>query len=63
MGAHGGARCARCESLALADVVDVDHVQPLALGGDDIDENVQPTCKNCHNLKTREDFGAIVPPF
>ncbi|MEU5031945.1 MULTISPECIES: HNH endonuclease [Streptomyces] len=31
-------------------------MQPLALGGEDIDENVQPLCKSCHNLKTREDF-------
>ena len=56
VGARGGARCARCGSLVLADVVDVDHVQPLALGGEDTDGNVQPLCHGCHLTKTGEDF-------
>ncbi|MWA14273.1 HNH endonuclease [Streptomyces sp. BA2] len=57
VGAHGGARCARCGLLVLADVVDVDHMQPLALGGEDTDGNVQPLCRECHQLKTRTEFG------
>ncbi|MFD4141556.1 HNH endonuclease [Streptomyces sp. NPDC058572] len=61
VGARGGARCARCGSLVLADVVDVDHVQPLALGGEDTDTNVQPLCHGCHLAKTGEDFGAAMP--
>ena len=56
VGACGGARCARCGSLILADVVDVDHVQPLALGGEDTDGNVQILCRDCHLIKTGEDF-------
>ncbi|MEU0981110.1 HNH endonuclease signature motif containing protein [Streptomyces griseus] len=56
VGARGGARCARCGSLVLAGVVDVDHVQPLALGGEDTDTNVQPLCRDCHQVKTGEDF-------
>ncbi|MFI6607129.1 HNH endonuclease [Streptomyces sp. NPDC050507] len=52
-----GARCARCGLLVLADVVDVDHMQPLALGGEDTDGNVQPLCHGCHLDKTAEDFG------
>lgn len=56
VGARGGARCARCGSLVLAGLVDVDHVQPLALGGEDTDTNVQPLCRDCHQVKTGEDF-------
>ncbi|WP_406405296.1 HNH endonuclease [Streptomyces sp. NBC_00879] len=63
VGARGGARCARCGSLVLADVVDVDHVRPLSLGGEDTDGNVQPLCRGCHLVKTREDFGVQAPPF
>ncbi len=54
-----GARCARCGSLVLADVVDVDHVQPLALGGTDTDGNVQVLCHQCHQLKTSTEFGRV----
>ncbi|OII70130.1 MULTISPECIES: HNH endonuclease [unclassified Streptomyces] len=53
---HVGTRCARCGSLVLADGVDVDHVQPLALGGEDTDGSVQPLCQVCHLAKTAEDF-------
>ncbi|MDT0494008.1 HNH endonuclease [Streptomyces sp. NPDC012600] len=56
VGARGGARCARCGSLALAGSVDVDHVQPLALGGEDTDQNVQPLCRDCHRVKTATEF-------
>ncbi|MGW3662539.1 HNH endonuclease [Streptomyces sp. NPDC005141] len=59
VGARGGARCGRCGSLVLADVVDVDHVQPLALGGEDTDTNVQPLCHGCHQRKTATEFGGI----
>ncbi|MFE2496012.1 HNH endonuclease [Streptomyces scopuliridis] len=56
--ARGGARCARCGSLALAGSVDVDHVRPLARGGEDTDQNVQVLCRECHLAKTGEDFGS-----
>nr|WP_248296359.1 HNH endonuclease [Streptomyces sp. S1D4-11] len=32
-----------------ADGVDVDHVRPLSLGGEDIDSNVQVLCHGCHS--------------
>ncbi|MFF4771121.1 HNH endonuclease [Streptomyces sp. NPDC001255] len=54
--ARGGARCERCGSLVLADVVDVDHVRALARGGEDTDGNVQVLCRPCHGVKTGEDF-------
>ncbi|MFJ9262295.1 HNH endonuclease [Streptomyces bacillaris] len=62
VGARGGARCARCGSLTLAGSVDVDHVQPLALGGEDTDQNIQPLCRDCHRVKTGEDFPGGVSP-
>ncbi|MFJ2579884.1 HNH endonuclease [Kitasatospora aureofaciens] len=43
--------------------VDIDHRQPLALGGEDVDGNVQVLCKSCHKAKTRRDFQAQRPPF
>lgn len=39
LGVRGGARCAQFGSLDLTDVVDVDHMQPLALGGEVTDAN------------------------
>ncbi|MEU9562678.1 HNH endonuclease signature motif containing protein [Streptomyces sp. NPDC093108] len=40
-----------------ANGVDVDHVRPLALGGEDVDLNVQVLCHGCHQLKTATEFG------
>ncbi|MFF3654962.1 HNH endonuclease [Streptomyces olivochromogenes] len=47
----------------LASAIDVDHIQPLALGGRDTDSNVQPLCRSCHKAKAREGFGAVSTPF
>lgn len=60
--ARGGARCARCGRLVLADGVDVDHVRALARGGEDTDGNVQALCRPCHGVKTGEDFPGPVRP-
>ncbi|MFJ5681487.1 HNH endonuclease [Streptomyces sp. NPDC093099] len=40
-----------------ADGVDVDHVRPLSLGGEDIDSNIQVLCHDCHQLRTATEFG------
>ncbi|NEA19186.1 HNH endonuclease [Streptomyces halstedii] len=58
VGARGGARCARCGSVALAGSVDVDHVRPLSLGGEGVASNVQVLCHGCHALKTSTEFGS-----
>jgi len=34
-----------------------DHILPLALGGSDDDSNIQCLCVECHDRKTRKDFG------
>lgn len=49
--------CVMCLRSFLPSQVDIDHVKPLALGGQDIDSNVQVLCKACHKTKTAMDFG------
>lgn len=55
--------CSACGGIFLPSGVDIDHRQPLALGGEDVDGNVQVLCKSCHKAKTRRDFQAQRPPF
>jgi 5-methylcytosine-specific restriction protein A len=55
--------CARCPGQFLASGVDIDHIVPLAKGGEDVESNVQVLCKSCHRMKTREDFDFKSPPF
>lgn len=52
-----GADCASCLRFFLPSQLDIDHIKPLALGGEDVEENVQPLCKSCHKTKTAMDFG------
>jgi 5-methylcytosine-specific restriction protein A len=59
----GQGECNSCHKTYLASAIDIDHVLPLAKGGEDIDENVQCLCRPCHRLKTREDFNYKRPPF
>ncbi|MFJ8386210.1 HNH endonuclease [Streptomyces sp. NPDC094438] len=59
----GGAMCSRCRYTFLPSFIDVDHIVPLSRGGGDVAGNVQPLCKLCHKLKTREDFGHKTLPF
>lgn len=61
--AAGGSRCARCPCWVLASALDVDHIRPIAHGGEDVDENVQALCRPCHKLKTRSDFAFANTPF
>ncbi|MFJ6380479.1 HNH endonuclease [Kitasatospora sp. NPDC092039] len=59
----GRATCGACALDFLPSAVDVDHVVPLALGGEDVDSNVWSLCRPCHKAKTRQDFGAQSTPF
>ncbi|MGY1436699.1 HNH endonuclease [Streptomyces reniochalinae] len=58
---HGYVTCASCPGHFLPSHVDVDHIIPLAKGGQDIASNVQVLCKPCHKVKTALDFGHL--PF
>lgn len=53
----GGATCAHCGFVFLPADLDIDHVVPLAKGGEDVEANVQALCKRCHKAKTAGDFG------
>jgi 5-methylcytosine-specific restriction protein A len=59
----GAAECQKCACRVLASAIDVDHVIPLARGGQDVDSNIQALCRPCHKLKTRSDFNFAKPPF
>lgn len=36
---------------------DVEHIIPIAIGGDDDESNCAPAHKSCHKVKTRADAG------
>lgn len=55
--------CTRCPARVFASAADVDHIIPLAKGGQDIDSNLQILCRPCHKAKTRVDLGYQTPPF
>jgi 5-methylcytosine-specific restriction protein A len=59
----GWAKCTKCGLEFLPSAVDIDHIIPLAQGGQDIPSNVQCLCRPCHKAKTRDDFGFTNPPF
>ena len=44
----------RCQSCGVASRLEVDHIVPLAHGGDAFDlANLQALCRGCHIAKTR----------
>lgn len=53
-----GFTCVRCPAQAEV----VDHIKPLAKGGDDSDANLRSLCKPCHTAATAEQFGFKVKP-
>ncbi|WP_346346920.1 HNH endonuclease signature motif containing protein [Streptomyces sp. MBT27] len=55
---RGSAWCDWCLADFPAAGVDVDHVRPLSLGGEDVDSNVQVLCHGYHGLKARTESGA-----
>lgn len=32
-----------------------DHIKPLAEGGTDDDDNIQPLCSDCHDVKSKDE--------
>jgi 5-methylcytosine-specific restriction endonuclease McrA len=43
-----GGRCLRC---GVVEDLTVDHIVPLALGGSNAIENIQPLCHDCNGIK------------
>jgi len=41
--------------------VEVDHITPLALGGEDVDGNTRNLCRPCHLAATAKQFGHEAP--
>lgn len=53
---HG--KCKACGLLMAINEAELDHVQPLHLGGQVIDSNTQMLCKPCHLAKTTAEATA-----
>jgi 5-methylcytosine-specific restriction protein A len=49
-------RLCKAEGIVRAAVV-VDHIVPLAKGGEDVDANCRSLCVEHHDQVTREEFG------
>ena len=47
--------CLQTGRIVLA--IELDHITPLAKGGSDTDDNLQPLCAACHTKKTRTEAG------
>lgn len=48
--------CAMCERVVLFSDYELDHIVSLANGGEDVIENTQCLCSECHSIKTKEDL-------
>ena len=46
-----GGLCAYCDAPLTSDNMEIDHVVPIAKGGDHTGENVVPACKPCNRSK------------
>ena len=42
--------------------LEVDHIQARHQGGDNMPENLQTLCRECHITKTKQDHGHAVIP-
>lgn len=50
--------CEMCKAKGITRIADeVDHITPLAKGGQDIDENTRNLCQEHHLQVTAEQFG------
>lgn len=50
--------CGDCQARGIVTLATVvDHIVPLALGGDDSDANTRNLCEPCHQQRTAEQFG------
>ena len=55
--------CRSCSDQGkTVEATDVDHIVPLADGGDHSDDNLQPLCHECHSRKTATMDGGLGKP-
>ena len=60
--ARTGGLCERCQAKGIIRLAErVDHIKPLALGGEDVDSNTRNLCIPCHDDVTAEQFGHAEP--
>lgn len=57
LAAHGH-QCARI-GCQVTDGLELDHILPLELGGEDVDLNIEPLCARHHKAKTASDIKRI----
>lgn len=61
--AKTGGHCAYCGIPLSMETIQIDHVQPLHLGGTNDETNLMPSCRSCNHYKstlTLEKFRAQV---
>lgn len=46
-----GGHCAYCGQIITIKQMQVDHVQPLSVNGEDVMENYLPACRSCNSYK------------
>jgi 5-methylcytosine-specific restriction enzyme A len=54
-----GNECQMCRREIDVKGFDLDHHIPLAIGGEDVEENLRPLCTPCHRLKTKGDLSDV----
>ncbi|MFI6525020.1 HNH endonuclease [Streptomyces uncialis] len=59
MDERGAGWCAWCLDTFPAAQLEIDHVRPLSLGGEDTDHNVNVLCVGCHQLKTNTESAPV----
>ena len=56
--------CRRCKAEGVVKLAtEVDHIVPLAAGGDSDSGNLQSLCKVCHTSKTNAEDGGLGRPI
>ena len=48
-------KCNHCKKAIELSGMEIDHIKPLASGGDNSYDNLQVLCKPCHFVKTKEE--------
>ncbi len=54
--------CRDCKAKGITKAAKTpDHIKPLSLGGTDTNDNIRCLCTECHDIRTREQFGQKAP--